>query len=861
MIQSRVFISYSHKDKEWLQRLQAQLGVLRQEGLVAPWSDENLEPGDDWPHEIRAALDGSDIAVLLISANFLSSKFIMEKEMPVLLERRQAGTLRRILPLVVTPCAWQLDQNLKSIEVRPKGRSVAQGNQAEQDADLADVTTEIAKVLVEPARRGEHRQGLSIAEAREQARETPLSLRSSGYVILEVRLGHREWDRYTVELSLTESGTSEAPRALRHCASFDLPMLLGLGDPVERSRRLRDLLFPEPPQQDLVRKAEQCARRLGIPLRLRIVVDAGARELHCLPWELLTYAEGTENPLSSESTYLVRYAAADPYSWRYVQRRPKAPLRAILAAGLTDWFGSSIPPAGAADPALEDRDRAAEILTVCGVESADVVGYLNAEALRAALREKAADILYVCVDLPPESGPPDAPSDSLGRYLSGLRDLPLADALRALESPPRLVILRPIVRGDRAAASGWISIVREAHELAQAGVTGILTAQGPLDAATWRTFLQTFFQTLGGDGRMDLAMQAARTAIGDPGQQWKPVLISGVRTARIWYEPRFTGERTSEPAWETLLSKIRKGLCTPILGPGLSTTIAQARSEIALSWADSFHYPMAFHERISLPQVGQYVASVYGQDFFYEQYEERLRDFALRRYGHLLSTEERKLDIDRLLSKVAQITLATDPDEPHNILAALPFHLYVTASQNSFLSDALRGAPGKQPQEAVLGLAESTGPGPVTVEPSPNQPLVYHLFGRLSDLRGSVITEDNYFDFLIHLWKEREAVPKVIRAALTSSSLLFLGFKMDQWDFRVLFRSLLAQEGARRRTKFMHVAVQVDPDDDHVTDPERARDYIENYFSKFADAEINVFWGSAEDFLRELKKRWNSCAG
>ena len=117
----------------------------------------------------------------------------------------------------------------------------------------------------------------------------------------------------------------------------------------------------------------------------------------------------------------------------------------------------------------------------------------------------------------------------------------------------------------------------------------------------------------------------------------------------------------------------------------------------------------------------------------------------------------------------------------------LPFPLFVTASLHSFLSEALRRVPGKEPQGTVLGLADPTGATPVGAELSAERPLVYHLFGRLNDLRSSVITEDNYFDFLIHFWKEREGVPKVVRAALTNTSLLFLGFRMHHWDFRVLF--------------------------------------------------------------------------
>ena len=75
----------------------------------------------------------------------------------------------------------------------------------------------------------------------------------------------------------------------------------------------------------------------------------------------------------------------------------------------------------------------------------------------------------------------------------------------------------------------------------------------------------------------------------------------------------------------------------------------------------------------------------------------------------------------------------------------------------------------------------------------------------------------------------------------------------------LLLRTLLAQEGARLRKRgLMHVAVQVDPDDDQVTEPERAREYLENYLAELGDTEINVYWGTAQDFLRDLTTHWNS---
>lgn len=151
MQQAPIFISYSHKDEKWLRRLLDSLAVLHQEGLLKAWSDQNLRPGDDWPQEIREALDRAEIAILLISTNFLASKFIMEKELPAFIERKAAGSLWKILPLIVTPCAWQLSHLLKGIEIRPKHRdSVASGTEVEQEKDLTDFTVDLANLLNEP---------------------------------------------------------------------------------------------------------------------------------------------------------------------------------------------------------------------------------------------------------------------------------------------------------------------------------------------------------------------------------------------------------------------------------------------------------------------------------------------------------------------------------------------------------------------------------------------------------------------------------------------------------------------------------------------------------------------------------------
>ena len=105
--------------------------------------------------------------------------------------------------------------------------------------------------------------------------------------------------------------------------------------------------------------------------------------------------------------------------------------------------------------------------------------------------------------------------------------------------------------------------------------------------------------------------------------------------------------------------------------------------------------------------------------------------------------------------------------------------------------------------------------------PAEASPLIYHLFGHHARPRSLVLTEDDYFDFLIGVTRDKDLVPVGVRRAFADSSLMFLGFRLDEWDFRVLFRSIINQEGDRR-SEHTHVAVQIDPEEGRSMEPERA---------------------------------------
>ena len=102
-----VFISYSHSDIKWLTRLKKHLDALTKYfDNIDCWVDTKLRGGDKWREKITDAIDNSNVAILLVSADFLASDFITANELPPILKNaEEKGT--RVIPLIVSPCAFE----------------------------------------------------------------------------------------------------------------------------------------------------------------------------------------------------------------------------------------------------------------------------------------------------------------------------------------------------------------------------------------------------------------------------------------------------------------------------------------------------------------------------------------------------------------------------------------------------------------------------------------------------------------------------------------------------------------------------------------------------------------------------------
>jgi hypothetical protein len=140
------FVSYSHKDETEKDQLVSQLGVLENAGAIELWIDDRIEGGADWEVEIKQAIAKAKVAILLISANFLTSDFILGKEVPAFLERREREGMI-VFPVIAKPCSWKAFDWLARMNVRPKnGRPIWSGTSGKIDEDLAKIAQEVAEI-------------------------------------------------------------------------------------------------------------------------------------------------------------------------------------------------------------------------------------------------------------------------------------------------------------------------------------------------------------------------------------------------------------------------------------------------------------------------------------------------------------------------------------------------------------------------------------------------------------------------------------------------------------------------------------------------------------------------------------------
>ena len=148
-----IFISYSHKDSEWLEEFKIQLKPYLRNIDLQIWDDQQIEVGAKWREEIEQALASATVAVLLVSPAFLASNFIHNEEIPKLLKaEKERGLVVFWIP--VRASSFEETQIVEYQSAHPPNQPIARMRPEDRD----DAWVKICKKLGEVLRRQQAKQ-------------------------------------------------------------------------------------------------------------------------------------------------------------------------------------------------------------------------------------------------------------------------------------------------------------------------------------------------------------------------------------------------------------------------------------------------------------------------------------------------------------------------------------------------------------------------------------------------------------------------------------------------------------------------------------------------------------------------------
>ena len=661
-------------------------------------------------------------------------------------------------------------------------------------------------------------------------------------------------------------------------------------------RWLTGAFFKDPELRERFAWARGEADRTDSPLRVRLWLTPATPRLHGVLWERLQEPD-TGRPLAlNPRLHLSRYLSGGRS--HALKMQPRDRLRALVAIAN---------PAGLDNQSVAGRDlapivvesewqRAETSLQSITIERLAAPEHTTLENLMTRLRE-GFDILYLVCHGALLDGEPWLWLENDQGGIDRVAGTRLAARLAQIQELPRLVVLASCQSGlgEGSLIGDGGELTALAPRLAEAGVPAVIAMQGDVRMQTASKFFPTFFEELLKDGQIDHAVTVARTAIAECSDWWVPTLITRLKVGRIWSE--HGGEAKFSRVGE-VAEKVGTNSCTPILGPDLVTTWTGSPMALAQRWALRFEYPMAPPEREGLPQVAQYLAYHRDPKTMADQLLGYLREYMVEHFPDDLPPDakvrSKTLVHDLLnhvwgrhLDKLREQAAGSDSlaKDPHWLLAQMPFAVYILTTRDDLLEEALRKA-GKDPQLEVCRwrvFEEDFAAWPQSVftrepfyRPTPERPLVFHAFGHIRWPDTLVLTEDNFFDYLIGITRNEQwirtsekgetgkaAIPEVVRTALSWRSLLFLGFRVSDWEFRTLFRRILAQEqsvwtakSADFRRKYKHVAVQLEPSaGGEFLEPEGAREYLREYFDP---SNVSIQWGTASAYIEALYDAWKA---
>jgi hypothetical protein len=667
------------------------------------------------------------------------------------------------------------------------------------------------------------------------------------YADLEIRILKKDGSGYPVEI--TFNGDLEFPRGI---LSSELPILTAGSASGQDGETVFQWLFAD----DALKTAWANARGQRPQRRIRLRIDDGAPELHQIPWELLRDIGEGGVPLdvaALEATPFSRYIAGSWVPGSPILKRPIRVLVAVASPANPQDFGLT-----PIDPDAEFRMLQDAVAGNSKIELVKLDGPCTLPAIEAALRKgihilhfvghgkyvDGTSVLYLC-------NPEGKTAVVKDTEIAAMLGRQLIDAEANADDKLRLVYLSSCQTATRSPSDAFRGL---APQLVAAGVPAVLAMQDLVPVSTATEFSRTFYGALIEHGQVDRASNAARASVMTarlPGAAI-PVLFMRLRSGQLLGNRGMIVGSRGESFWQTLLENIAEKDCTPFLGSGVTADMLPRPEELAGELAAKFSYP--FPDDTSLPRVTQFIGTIDNR-----RLRKQLLSVLVGQFRKRMGLPAAAAGMPQTLSQVAEAadwaktSLTLFESEIHHQLADLELPLYVTTNADNFMTLALRAKAGKARREVVPWRDPKIERRDLNPPATPDDPVVLHLFGTDDDLLSMVLTEDDHLDYMARISHDYEYfLPVSVNERLASTTLLFLGYRLEDLDFKIIMRGLLTHLDLQR-WNMLHVAVQLEVSQRDEAKEKEVIDYFQKYF---ADARIEIYWGNTHQFMSDLWARW-----
>lgn len=694
---------------------------------------------------------------------------------------------------------------------------------------------------------------------------------------LELRIRLQEANRLEVACQYMQADREEVQTLEGVGGLFSRAEFLELeDDTLAYGRKLADILFADPRLSEFCVTAFKDAVFDGQPVRLRIAIAGSAHALHALHWEKLLHP-ASDVPLAC-ADYVVFSRLTVQSDWRTTRPRRRDTLRSLIciADDIRSADGGKSPFATFGGASFAEAAKG--FLTTSSTVSLGADHDATRTRLRVFLAE-GVDVLYaVChghIDRRDEPTLVLHDNQGAADYLTATE---LSQMFRELLVVPRLAVLVSCGSAGQSDSGREANAIHIAPRLAEAGVASVIGFNGNIDIDVAKEFCRGLFEALTKDPDIERAVAKARKTMSN-GLWWTPVLLTRLRAGALWYRQGFGNyssagvPTTKKDFWTGIVGSVVDGQVTPIVGPDVSMSLLGSRRELALKWALANGYPLVPGGNDSLPQIAQYLSTMYQRTLPINKairyaYDQLVRAGATQNPMRYPSLDEARQAIDDIVrAGLEEKWLDTQTLEPYLAIANLKSKVFINLDWTDHLFHALKRI-GKEPiaivpwywQNEVARAGEkmkqtrtlSWMRKHANTKPSEQQPILYYMFGRLAESEKSLaMSEDDHFDALIELAHDDYMFPSSVKSALCGSNLMFIGCNLQEWNFRVLLRLLVTRAGfSAQNDDFRHVAANIGPEDLDMIDPQRARSYLERYLT---NSRIDLYSGTATDFLTDLQ--------